>query len=327
MDNYKLLLCNNNNIDILGSVENLSWSDSTDTLGMELSFDKIFSDEKYAPKTVVAVGEPIVLLNGSNEVFRGVITEEGFGSRTQKPYTAYDYAFYLNKSEIIIQFNSIRADLAIKQLCQKVNVPVGNITSIKTIIKKIYKDQLISDVIKDILETAENELGIKYRFEMRQGKLYIEKYTDLIVTAKYQPANNLSSFDATQVATPSGTRSISEMKNHVIIASSGDDSLGIMAEAVDQGGVSKYGLLQVVETVDNINIAQARNIANAKLKELNKITETFSQEMYGDDSVRSGRLLYVKDDYNNLDAFYLIKSCSHSFQNGIHMMNAELGEM
>lgn len=325
MDDYKITLIKDSgeSKDITNYSGELSWRDSIDTLGMELNFDVARNTEDRYMKSydIVEVGDKVILTNKEKEIFRGIIVDLGT-QRYSKSVVSYDYAFYLNQSKTIIQFNKIRADEAIKQLCNKFNVPIGNITNIFIRITKIYKEDTISDIIKDILKMATDELGIKYRLEMREGKLYIEKYSDLIIKPKFKPASNLGSFnvlDATGDICKS--ESISDMRNSILISSGDEKSSKVLAEARDDINIAKFGLLQDVESVDDKDIAQAKNIANNKLKELNRVGQDISLELLGDDSVRSGRIIEVDNYMFDMKGRYLVKECTHSVQNRIHKMN------
>ena len=87
-------------------------------------------------------------------VFQGIIVSEKQSGANKYSYTCFDYCFYLNKSEIEIQFNGVSGLEAIKKVCKENDVPLGNVADIKTKIKKIYQGQPVSDVIKDIIKQA-----------------------------------------------------------------------------------------------------------------------------------------------------------------------------
>ncbi|MSU03210.1 hypothetical protein [Tissierella pigra] len=328
MDNYIITLIKNNggSSDITKFCGNLSWKDSIDTLGMELNVDAVRNiDDKYMKGyDLIEVGDKIILLNNNKELFRGIIVDLGI-NRYSKSITAFDYAFYLNQSMTIIQFNKVNADEAIKQLCSKFNVPTGNIVPISTAITKIYKDNIIAEIIRDILEQATNEWGTNYRLEMREGKLYIEKYTDLIITPRFKPASNVASLNPLKtIGSISKSESIADMRNSILISSNDEKSSRVIATAKDEKSISKFGLLQEIESVDDKDMAKAKLIAQNKLKELNKIKEDISIKLLGDDNVRAGRILEVDNDTFKLKGQYLIKDCTHTYQNRIHTMDLTL---
>lgn len=328
MDNYTLSSIKDNGTtsDITRLSGDLSWRDSLDTLGMELSVRvaRNLGDRYMRRFDIVEVGDKIILKNNNDEIFRGIIVDLNT-EKHQKVITAFDYAFYLNQSKTIIQFNKKKADDCVKKLCSQFNIPIGNIESIGTQINKIYKNETISDIIKDVLKQATNSTGIKYRLEMRAGKLYIERYTNLYITPRFKPASNLAAFNpTTRIGSISKGESIADMRNSILITSSDEKSSRVVASVRDSTNIAKYGLLQEVETVDEKDIAQAKNIANNKLKELNKINEDISIKLLGDDKVRSGRIIGLNNNVFGLLGNYLVKECAHNYQNKIHTMDLTL---
>lgn len=326
MDDYKLTLIKNSGEikDLTNYSRKLSWKDNIDTLGMELSFDVARNTEDKHMKNydVVDIGDKVALTNKNKEIFRGIVVDLGT-ERFTKSITAFDYAFYLNQSKTIIQFNKILASEAIVQLCKEFKVPTGTITKIPTLINKIYKEDTISDIIKDILKQATKETGMKYRLEAREGKIFIEKYTDLIINPTFKPAFNVAAIGVMEaIGGISKTESITEMRNSILVTSNNEGNSRVAANAIDEENISKFGLLQEVESVDDETIGEAKNIANNKLRELNKIGEDISiGPLLGDDIVRSGRILEINNDTFSLSGQYLIKDCTHNCHNNIHTMN------
>ncbi|MGD6845228.1 XkdQ/YqbQ family protein [Bacillus infantis] len=306
---HQLYVNGSNITDLVGD---LSWSDNIDALGAKLEFNLAYSDMPKFPKKVVSIGDAVTLKNGK-VLFQGIVISESTSGRSPKKYICFDYAFYLNKSKTIIQFNKHAASEAIQKVLTEYSIP-NQIVGIPTRISKIYKEDVISDIIKDILEQATNETGTKYRLEMRAGVLHIERQRDLMINARINLIGN-----------PSRTQSIEEMKNSILIVSEGEKVSKIVAEAKNAGNIKKYGLLQEIQTVDKKDMAKAKNIASQLLKELNVIREENSLELLGNDDVRSGRILRINEPVTGIVGDYLITDCTHSFSNGIHRMSLSLG--
>ena len=321
MSDYKVKAIRNGKANnITPKVGNLNWSDSVDSLGTEFSFDMPHSYWDKEFKDVLSCGDIIVISHSSNEILRGVITETPINGDS---YKGYDFAFYLNKSECVVQFKRIAADEAIKQLCAKYNVPVGSVSKMPTAIKKVYKDQTVYDVIKDILEQVKQETGQDHRIEMIKGKLQITKSGSIKIKPTYIDELGKKVI-CTKSASINGSRSIEGMKNQVIVAGTDENKEQIKSIAISKKSVAKYGLLSEVQTFDDLNNAKAKNKAKTILKELNKVSTNFTAEMIGNDSVRSGRLLYFDRPEAKIKGWYKIKSVTHTVNNGIHTMSCEM---
>ena len=312
--------------DITAFTSNYVRSDNIESLGMSFTFDLLNNPlDNMQDGNELEVGGKVMLSNKGVTVFTGIIVGYDRNNLNRYSYRCYDFGFYLNKSEAIIQFNGVSVSNALKRLCSENGIVVGEITAISTVVNKIYNGDKISDIIKDLLKLATDELGTKYRLEVRDNKLYIQRYEDLVLTAFYKPAYSVRGFDPTLfVGGFSSSYSIEEMSNRVIVTSSNEKHAQTVASVEDGGAISTYGLLTKVEKVDGKNRSQAMQIAKTKLKELNKITRSFSVTLYGDDKIRSGRMLVFNQPEINLVGTFLVKSCTHTYTGKAQFMELDL---
>lgn len=313
-------ISNNLQTNITPMLGDIQWRSDINELGEQLDFNIAFNDDRYFPMNPVDIGN-IISLTNEEEIFRGIVVSEQRNGRGAVSYTSFDYAFYLNKSSGIYQFNRVPAKKAIETILKDFKVPIGSITEIPTIINKIFNERLISDIIKEIITIAEDEQGIKYRLEMKQGKLYISKQEDLIIKASFKLADNIQPYDIlSSISNPSRKRTIENMKNSIKLVFDNK----VIAQEKKNDLIDKYGLLQEVKTVDKKDKAQAKNIAKKKLEELGKIFEDNSLEMIGNDNVRAGRIIEIEEPITGMTGQYLIKSANHTLKNGIHRMQLTL---
>lgn len=282
----------------------LTWSSNIDTLGVQCGFNATYDKSKEYVKD----GDIIKIKEGNNTIFTGIVETVGIDGYNPRSITVFDFAYYLNKSDVVIQFKNQTISDAIKTLCKKFGVKTS-VVSIQTKIKKIYKDKKVSDVIKDLLDYANKKTNIKYRMEMRNDTLFIEKQSNLVVK-----------LNTDYIINPKRTLSISEMVNSVSVVGNDSESTKILASAKDNKSIAKYGLLQMVEESDVKNKAQALQIANNLLKQFNKIAETGSVELLGNSNARAGRVLQLNEPVTGLKGNYIIKSVSHTSSGGIYTM-------
>ena len=298
----------------------ITWRSSTEELGQQLDFSLANNDTKLFPKNTVDVGN-LIVLKREEELFRGIVVTENKRGREPIVYSGLDVAFYLNKSKSFYQFNKVPADKAIRKILTDFRVPIGNIAKMPTIIKEIFPNESPAEIIKKIIDQTQKDQGRKYRMEMRLGKFYIDRQTDLLVKGQFKLASNLKPWDVKHsISGPSRTRSIEEMKNSIQIVNENK----VVATLEDNQLIRQYGLLQEVVEVQDKNISQARNIAKNMLKDLGKVLEEVSLEMLGDDRVRAGRLIEIEEPVTGLKGRYLIQSVTHSLKNGIHRMALDL---
>ncbi|WP_096199518.1 XkdQ/YqbQ family protein [Bacillus sp. FJAT-45350] len=313
---------NNGLVNITPIVGAISWRSSIEELGQELDFDIAYNDSRFIPKNPVDVGQMAILRNGDTEVLRTIVISENKQGRQPIKYISFDAAFYLNKSKKIYQFNRMPGGQAIRKILTDFNIPIGEITSIPTIIDEIYPNESPSDIIRDILKQAEKDQGIKYRIEMRVGKLYILPQTDLLVKGSFRLARNLWEHDIQKsTAEPTRSRSIEEMKNKIQIVQDNQ----VIATLTDSNMIEQYGLLSDIVEVQDKDTSQARNIAKNMLKDLSRVMESNTIEMLGDDRVRAGRIIEIEEPVTGMKGRYLIESVEHTLKNGIHRMSLDLG--
>lgn len=296
---YKLIV---NNTTILPRSGNLSWSSDIDTLGTELSFESLFN---------LAEGSIVSFFINNKEYFRGIIVKKSESKFTYS-YVAFDYSFYL-KNEVIKQFNTT-ASGAITTLLNEYGIK-NKVVNIPTKIQKIYKDESISSVIDDILSQAEQDQGIKYFKEMQSDTLIISKLQDMRIAPKILIGSDITI-----------NSSIEEMKNKILVVVNGEDNNSIIASSEDKANQSKFGVLQEIESIEEKDISQAKNIANNLLKSKNKIFKNTSINVLGiqgAETIRANRLIELNIK-NKLKGWYRIKSASHSLTNGSHKVNISL---
>lgn len=295
--------------DITGLVGSVTLGSNVDTLGDQLNFSMAYSPPYLTAD--VNVGDLIQLFDG-NEVFRGIVITKTRNENTQE-FDCFDYAFYLNKTKVIKQFNKIRADDAIRQLLAEYGVLVGYIAPMAVPITKIFYDKEVSAVIKEILQEVTDATCVNFAMEMNLDKFEVHDDSERLVKATVRPAKNLPAVDCMQtISDPTKTASIEDMKNRVKVFAGNEKGVKIYAEAENAGLISLYGLLQETKSVDEKNIAQAGNIATNTLKEFGKVAITASVTVLGSFDLRAGRTVEISEPVTNIFGKHKIKSASHS---------------
>lgn len=305
---------------ITKKVGSLSWTDSMDSLGVEFSFTFPYSYWDSQFKNKLQLGDLIIIKSGQKEITRGIITQTPINGDN---YRGYDYAFYLNKSEAIFQCKKIGASKAITQLLARYGVPIGEMPKLTTAISKLYKDVAVSEIIKSILSEVHDETGKSYRMEMTRGKFCIRRSGYIKIKPKYVDELG-EKVSCTKACSVTGTRSIEDMRNQIIIAGTGDKKAQIKATVKDSKSIKKYGLLSQVETVEKTNQAKAKQKGKNLLKKLNKKTVSFTCEMPGSTIIRAGRKIYFNRPEAGIKGWYKVKSATHNVTEGIYTVSLEM---
>lgn len=329
---FKHLLVKNDGTktyDITPIVGTTVWDSNLSLLaGME--FNLIWNDTRFFPSNPCDLGDVVILMKDSDEVYRGVIVSEGRSGRAAIKYTVYDYAWYLGKSKSIYQFNKIPASQAITRILNDFGMLIGSVPQMNTLIDEIYLEKSPAEIIEDIYKLEERQTGRRFNVEMRQGKIYFEEMKDLVIKGTFKLANNVEPYDV--MSNPLGaerTRSIESMRNRVkiLIERDKDDKekakYEVVATAQDEALISKYGLLEDSYKIDAEDAAKAREVGRILLQRLSRIQETISLPLMGDVAVKAGRLLDLDEPITGMLGQLMILSVKHSVSKQIHTMNVE----
>lgn len=295
---------------------NLSWGDDIETIASEYSFEST---------SEIAIGSKILIANATTgkEVLRGILTDKQKNMNKTFSYSGFDYGFYLNKNEIVIQFNNVKIDTAIKQLCSKVGVPVGTIPSINAYVSKVFEDVVVSDIITELLEMATKKTGSKYIFSCQKGKLEI---TDTMAEcdSKYELAQGVLMPLNESLGNITYNESIQDLKNSITLIDSKEKKTFVVASAKDNESISQYGLLGSIEKIDKDDKTSKSIIAQNMLKELNKIKISISVDMLGNDDFKKGSILPLNYPEFGVSGNFYAKSTKHDIKNKNHFISAEL---
>ena len=319
---YKVIIKDKDVSEIIG---NLTWRDTVDTLGVEVDFELPMNryDKKFEFLYDITLGDPIQILNAKGEVLvQAIIVSETPNGKITS-FTAYDMAWYLNKSTVIKQFKKMIGNDCVKSLCKEIGINV-EVSGLDTKIDKIYKDKAVSEVIKDIIEQCSQFNSKKFFIEFDNGTLKVMPYQKIKVFGTFEIQKDKFININENIGGVSLSKSIVDMKNSVLVITENKGAIRTIGEEQDSKTIEKYGKLQEVVTLDEKEFSKANLVAKNELKKLNKITEDFSIDVLGDDNVKSGRVIDIDLPLFNLKGEYLIKESNHTISNHIHKISLKL---
>lgn len=315
----KLYLVNKNKIDMTKFLLKLEFKSNEEELSQELSFRV----NKNIMNLDIELGS-IVTLEDKDEIIRAIIVQKSIEDEAFVEYKAFDFGFYLNKSKETYQFKNEKISNAIAQIVKDAGIKIGNIANININVKKIYRNERLSDIIKDLIDIAFKESKQKYYMEIKNGKFYLYEEMSNVIESSFVMSSNLNKknvFDF--IIKKTQNLSIENMKNSIKVISNANNSK-FEYEAKDNALIDKYGLLQDVKIIENKDIAKAKNIANNLLKDNKKIKNEYSLELMGNPHFRANRIIKLKDKEINGD--YKIVNANHILEDGIYKMNINIRE-
>lgn len=326
---YKIMLTKDNQTsDITDLVSDLSWSENIDNVGATLNFSVPDKEEKYIPRLNIMAGDIIQVFNNSGEMIRAIVVNvsRNYPKRTVK---AFDFGFYLNKNDIVIQFRNKSVSECLKQLFGRVGIGIGSVCDMPANVKGVYIKN-VNEIIKELIKIQQDNDGKKYYYEMRADKIYVFQFPTEPLSYIFKPAVNVAQFDITDKSAHSRgkyTHSIENMRN-AVIAEVNSKTSGEMPEkqfiARDEESIRKYGLLAENYSVNSDDTDNIQELAKNELKEKNTLKRELSMDFIGHDSARAGRVMHIADDYLGIDENYRIKSVTHKINGCVHTMSCVL---
>jgi len=300
----------------ISDIQSVNWQDNG-LSSVFLSFDFTAPKALFGYEELYC-GDWIELYEKDDKeaVFYGIITSKNQTSKDFYTYSGYDIGFYLEKNSIIKQFKGEKISKALQAVCAEYAIPVNEILDINQEVKKIYKNEKLSDVLLDLYKIAVSKgLEDKYFFDCRSGYLKLLEYEKNNALKGYianiYSVNSFDSINAFDIKT-----SIEEMKTRVQIfkPAKGKEASAVRCCTVSADeNIQKYGLLNHIEEVDADAKINYEEVANRKLQELNKIEETISLTVLGDYNVHKGVITDInKPEIGVQNASCLITSSVHN---------------
>lgn len=303
------LTMGNERIDDIGS---LSWTDDIETYTTIV---------KFTSQLEFNVGRQFVLNNGNNQLLRCMITDVDFDRDLIYQYTAYDFGFYLGKNEVTIQLQGA-IENAIRRLLASVNIPIGTIMGVRGTVNNFYRKQTIQAVLSDLLTLATGQTGINYTVDCRNGVVNIGPYF-LLDNILGDLSNNIQINSADNLGNVKVVTSMQEMRNRILVYTGNERNSQLQTLQQDNENINRFGILQEIiepgENERNFNV-----IAQNRLRERNRIRTSLNVELLGDDRIRKGALLPIRDARVGINGIFVVRSSDHKVENRVHTVNCNL---
>lgn len=309
-----------NGNDVTDSIGDLSWRSTIDELSVLMSFSVAKSDARYTYLYTPAIGDCVRYFTDGVEVFRGIILDPDYGGRTQNSYTAVDIGWY-SKTKDTYQFTSIPAKDALTKIYGDLSVPIVHMSDgLDYTISEVYVEKSISDMTKDILAKSTN---CKYYFDFTPEGIRFFKQGELAAEPEFHTSVNTAWRSSLKYrGEESRTMSFADMANAVKVISETD----VLLKVKDDAMIEKFGFIQEVVKIDPEK-EDAATVATAKLRELNRLSETYSFEIIEKPGgyTRAGMSVTLGGEgKTEIAQRYLITSADHSMTGGVHRVKLDL---
>ncbi len=317
------------NYDISSYVTKATWSGDSDQAARKLDFFIAYNtydkDKTFQPLNLKLGGFIYMFYQETAaapemEVFEGRIF---YRKRTSGSYsfdfTCYDDLIFLAKSQMRMVIKGTVAE-GIKQVCQEINIPVGTLPeTLNAAVDLLVDGKSGTEALRMLLDqqqTADKAAGKEtaYLPVCLQGKI--------TVVAKGELIEGYTASADTNVISADHSESVQDMVNRVKAV---DDNGTVCQMFTINDDVTHFGMIQKIykmqppkkgATVDNTAAAKATLVQQ---KDESSLKGT------GFIQCITGYSILVQEE--QLQGKFYIKSDSHQFENGQHMMNLTLEYM
>lgn len=261
-------------------------------------------------------GKEIRFYYNDVELFRGIIFETSINQIGEMSITVYDELKYLTTNNENRLFKSTKASSIVSTLCGDFGIPVGTVTDTGYAIKKMITNGTLWDTFQRALSYTKEKTGRNYYIYSSEGKLNLVERKSEVVRWVIESGSNLE--------TASRRISIENLRNSIKLISGDIEKSPKINVYKDDTSIAKYGKMQEVENVDEKE-TRLKEIADRKLKELNKPEDEITVTAAGITGIISGRGVYAYDTLTNLSGGYYVTQDSHSFDSdGTYSMDLTL---
>lgn len=304
-----------NGRDYMPRVQRYGLAASLGTLGDRLTFS-IPTDSTDPLPPEIDLGAAVRLAGDAKSLsyFDGIITSRRY-TDTAREFTAYDFCYYLNKSQICIQFPKQRTDRAIAQLWNELGIKFTRLPPMQGVIEAITYIKTPSAILRTLLDFEQDVSGVEY-FPVADGYGVID-----ILPVGYLR----SGLTLTGISSPVMADSLDEMRNRIYYAIKSDDTVNVTAEAADEASIARYG--QIAEyIIDSAEPIYTAAVAAQRLARKRVPLPTGELTALGDWTASVGSIIAVDDAVTGLKGDFIIDAVTHDVTDGLHLMTLGLSQ-
>lgn len=300
--------------DITETVSSVSWGGSVSQAARTADITLINApDDRIMGKLDINIGsgDIIKLYEDEQSIFFGeVITTEKLSQHGTVTYSCMDLLVHLLKSTVVYNFANTTAEEITRKVCTDFEIEIGDLAASRAPIKKMIIDgSTVYDTIMQAYTKASKQTGELYICRMYGTKLSVE--------VKGTRVQNFVLAEEVNITNTSYQETIENMINVVKIYNDTGKQIG---EVKNDEWIHKYGIYQQVykkeKGINEITAATNMLVGIEKHVTLDGIA--------GDLKCIAGNAVEVQDSATGLSGIFWIDSDTHSWENGIHIMNLEL---
>nr|WP_302746063.1 hypothetical protein [uncultured Veillonella sp.] len=319
-------------VDITHLISKFTWSGDREEAARKLEFSYAYNPKDISfPNYLIDLGDRIEVTVDNAKIFTGrVFFRKRNTNDNTYDITCYDGMIYLAKSKVSLVFNATNVVDAFKRVCGEVEVPVGTLPDIPTVVNFVADKKTCTEVFQMLFEKTKADIQKDYTaILLADGINLVEKGTTI---------EEYIARDTYDVISSSHSESIEEMVNRVKTVDAAGNVIRIDNE---DALIKKYGIFQDIyknqpEPKEKKATKKKKatststpkkpkypvdNAAKAKAK-IKGIKMESSISAIGNMQCIAGYSVVIEEE--QLKGVFFIKSDNHTFENNTHIMELNL---
>lgn len=314
---YKMIVRNKDTEYILAIEEDVKITRNMDCVPSKMTF-KVVKDEILD----ITEGNAVAFYVNEVPVFKGFIFSKARDKNNIITVTCYDQLRYF-KNKDCYYYTDKTATEVLKMIADDFKLTLGDVANTEFKIKKrIERDKTLTDIMNTALYLTHINTHKLYQVYDEAGKIVLASDESMkldlyIDTETFDDYTCESSIDKDTYNYIKVVRNVPDGKNK---------KLQITGVVADEDHVKEWGRLQQLYIPED-KVTNAIDMAVNMIKEKNRKTRDVRlKNVLGDVRVRGGSIVYLKHNFGdiNVDSYVMVESVTHSFKNGIHIMDLDL---
>lgn len=314
---YKMIVRNKDTEYILAIEEDVKITRNMDCIPAKMTF-KVVKDEVLD----ITEGNAVTFYVNEVPVFKGFIFSKARDKKNIITVTCYDQLRYFKNKDCYYYTDKTATDV-LKMIANDFNLTLGDVANTEfKIARRIERDKTLTDIMNTALYLTHINTHKLYQVYDDDGKIILASDESMKLDL-YIDANTFDNFTCESSIDKDTYNYIKVVRN---VPDGKNKKLQITGVVADEDRVKEWGRLQQLYRPED-KVTNAIDMAVNMIKEKNRKTRDVRlKNVLGDVRVRGGSIVYLKHNFGdiNIDSYVMVESVTHSFKNGIHIMDLDL---
>jgi hypothetical protein len=294
--------------DISNIVKSITYADNLNNGCSKLEFSFVSVDFE------ITNGSKVKFKYDGENIFYGIVFKVEKTSNKEISVIAYDQLRYAKAKDYLLR-KGYTATSIVNKMCNHLRLNKGKIADTNYVLStKAHNGDSWLDIVYDAISDTMTSKGELYCLRDEFGSITLTNIKDLTI--------DLEIGDKSLCYDYNYEKSIDEnFYNLILILAKGEKAQFVTKS--NENSISKYGVMQYYETMDNANVSMANAKASILLDLYNREAETLTIDCLGISKVRAGTSFYLNIADINLKKWFFVKSVTHNYL-PLHTMSVEV---